>query len=39
MARDGKKGQVGWVTQIFIRFHGVFPSELSHGLKDLLKIS
>ena len=38
MARDGKKGQVGWVTQIFIRFPRVFPSELSHdshGLKAL----
>lgn len=35
MARDGKKGQVGWVTQIFIRFHRVFPSELSHDSHDL----
>ena len=34
-----KKGQVGSVTKIFTRFHRVFPSELSHGLKDLLKIS
>lgn len=38
MTRDGKKGQVGWVTLIFTRFHRGFPSELSHdshGLKAL----
>lgn len=29
----------GLVTKIFTRFHRVFPSELSHGLKDLLMIS
>lgn len=27
------------MTKIFTRFHRVFPSELFHGLKDLLMIS